>query len=158
MKFEEIKELIKLIDDTDLSYFEIKTKEGFIKLDKSLSRNIESNKETQINNKIEEKVFIKEEVKKEVEVNNYVSNEDEKDVEYIKSPMVGTFYSSPSPDSDSFVSVGDTVSKGDVLCIVEAMKLMNEINSEFNFELLSILVKEGEMVEFGQNIFKVRKI
>ncbi len=157
MKFEEIKELITLIDKTDLSYFEIKTKEGFIKLDKSLSRNIESNKDTQINN-IEENVVIKEEIKQEVQFTNYVSNEDDEDVEYIKSPMVGTFYSSPSPDSNAFVSVGDKVSKGDVLCIVEAMKLMNEINSEFDFEVLSVLVKDGEMVEFGQNIFKVRKI
>ena len=65
----------------------------------------------------------------------------------VKSPMVGTFYSKPSPNSDSFVKVGQKVKKGDVLCIIEAMKLMNEIESEFDGEVVEILVKDEETVE-----------
>lgn len=74
----------------------------------------------------------------------------------IKSPMVGTFYSKPSPDADSYVSVGDNVKKGDVLCIIEAMKLMNEIESEFDGEIVEILVEDGESVEYGKPLFRIK--
>ena len=72
--------------------------------------------------------------------------------------MVGTFYSSSSPDSKAFVSEGKEVSKGDVLCIIEAMKLMNEIESDVNGVVKEILVRDGEMVEYGQPLFKVKEI
>lgn len=68
----------------------------------------------------------------------------------ITSPMVGTFYKAPSPDAKPFVEVGQTVSKGDVVCIVEAMKLMNEIESEFSGKIIEICVEDGQPVEFGQ--------
>lgn len=68
----------------------------------------------------------------------------------LTSPMVGTFYSAPSPDAKPFVEVGQTVSQGDVVCIVEAMKLMNEIESEFSGKITEICVKDGQPVEFGQ--------
>ena len=68
----------------------------------------------------------------------------------LTSPMVGTFYCAPSPDAKPFVEVGQTVSQGDVVCIVEAMKLMNEIESEFSGKITEICVKDGQPVEFGQ--------
>ncbi len=68
----------------------------------------------------------------------------------VTSPMVGTFYKSPSPDAKPFVEVGQTVSKGDVVCIIEAMKLMNEIESEFSGKVVEICVENGQPVEFGQ--------
>jgi len=71
----------------------------------------------------------------------------------VKSPMVGTFYRSPSPDSDPFVSVGQQVEVGQVLCIVEAMKLMNEIKSEVSGKILKIPVENAEPIEFGQPLF-----
>ena len=74
----------------------------------------------------------------------------------IKSPMVGTFYSKPSPTSKAFVKVGDTVKKGDTLCIIEAMKLMNEIESEYDGEIAEILIKDGEVVEFGTPLFRIK--
>ena len=73
----------------------------------------------------------------------------------IKAPMVGTFYSSPSPDAKPFAEVGKTIKEGDVLCIIEAMKLMNEIKSEINGKLVDVLVKNGEPVEFGHVMFLV---
>ncbi len=73
----------------------------------------------------------------------------------IESPMVGTFYSAPSPDQPAFVKVGDTVSKGQTLCIVEAMKLMNEIEAEVGGKVLEILVDNGQPVQFGQVLFKI---
>ncbi|MFH1381068.1 MAG: acetyl-CoA carboxylase biotin carboxyl carrier protein [Candidatus Omnitrophota bacterium] len=73
----------------------------------------------------------------------------------IKSPMVGTFYSSPSPDAKPFVDVGKTVNVGDVVCIIEAMKLMNEIKSEIKGKIVDVAAKNAEPVEFGQVLFMV---
>lgn len=73
----------------------------------------------------------------------------------VKSPMVGVFYSASSPDSDPFVSIGDKVKKGDVLCIIEAMKLMNEITAEKDGEIVDICVKNGDVAEFGQTLYKM---
>jgi len=74
----------------------------------------------------------------------------------IVSPMVGTFYHSPSPDKAAFVKVGDKVKKGQSVCIIEAMKLMNEIESEFDGEIVKILVENEQMVEYGQPLFVVK--
>jgi len=75
---------------------------------------------------------------------------------YMKSPIVGTFYSAPTPNSEPFVSVGDIVEKGTVLCIIEAMKLMNEIESEMAGEIVGILVDNGQPVEYGEKLFAIR--
>ena len=73
----------------------------------------------------------------------------------VKSPMVGVFYAAPSPEKPPFVKVGDHVKKGDVLCIIEAMKLMNEITAEQDGEIADICVANGDVVEFGQILFKI---
>ena len=74
----------------------------------------------------------------------------------VKSPMVGTFYSAPSPASPSFVEVGQTVNVGDTLCIIEAMKLMNEVQAEVEGTIVEVLIKNEEMAEYGQPLFKVK--
>ncbi|MCI0502977.1 MAG: acetyl-CoA carboxylase biotin carboxyl carrier protein [Fusobacteria bacterium] len=84
------------------------------------------------------------------------STEDETGYSYITSPIVGTFYESSSPNTDAYVKIGSEVKKGQVVCILEAMKLMNEIESEVEGEIAKILVKNEEMVEYGQKLFKVR--
>lgn len=73
----------------------------------------------------------------------------------ITAPLVGTFYSSPAPDQPSFVKVGDTVSEGDVVCIIEAMKFMNEVNSDVSGKVAEILVEDGELVEFGKPLIRI---
>lgn len=162
MNINEVKELIKLINDSDLAYFEYESGDSRIKMDKSLTRNTEStpNKEASKEQKTQrtyketevEKV-IKEEVKKEEK------KDESKEVlgTIITSPMVGTFYESPSPDSESFVKLGDNVKKGQTLCIIEAMKLMNEIESDVSGEVIEILVKDGDMVEYGTPLFKIKE-
>ena len=77
---------------------------------------------------------------------------------YITSPMVGTFYRSPSPDSPPFVKVGDTVRKGEPLCILEAMKIMNELEAEFDCKILDILAEDGQPVEYDMPLFLVEKV
>lgn len=83
------------------------------------------------------------------------ATEEKKEIEgeVVKSPIVGTFYRSPSPDADVFVQVGDQVEKGQTLCIVEAMKIMNEIESEFSGQVKKILVEDAEPVEYDQPLF-----
>lgn len=78
--------------------------------------------------------------------------------EFITSPMVGTFYASPSPDSPPFVKAGDSVSKGQVLCILEAMKIMNELEAEYDCKILEVLVKDGQPIEYDMPLFRVEKI
>jgi len=78
------------------------------------------------------------------------------DVHLVKSPIVGTFYRSSSPDSKPFAAPGDRVAKGQVLCIVEAMKLMNEIESDCDGEVLEVLVANGQPVEYGEPLFRIR--
>lgn len=75
----------------------------------------------------------------------------------IKSPMVGTYYAAPAPDADNFVKIGDQISSGQTLCIVEAMKVMNEIEAEVSGTLVKILVENGEPVEFDQPLFLIEK-
>lgn len=74
----------------------------------------------------------------------------------ITSPMVGTFYASSAPDKPPYVKKGDKISKGQVVCIVEAMKLMNEIESEFDGEIAEVYVKDGDVVEYGMPLFKIK--
>ncbi len=83
------------------------------------------------------------------------SNVNQENSEELLSPMPGTFYSSPTPDDDPFVKVGDKVVKGEVLCIVEAMKIMNEIESEFDGVIIDIKVENGEAVEYNQPLFVI---
>ena len=80
----------------------------------------------------------------------------EENYKIVKSPMVGTFYASSSPDKEPFVKIGDRVHKGQVLCIVEAMKLMNEIESEFDGEIVEICVNNEDVVEYGTPLFKIQ--
>lgn len=102
---------------------------------------ITSNRKTEIQNNENTKLANK-------EVDDVAGN-------IVKSPMVGTFYSKQSPTADAYVEVGTEVKKGDTLCIIEAMKLMNEIESEFDGKVLEILVKDGETVEYGTPLFKI---
>jgi acetyl-CoA carboxylase biotin carboxyl carrier protein len=76
---------------------------------------------------------------------------------FVTSPFVGTFYRAPSPESDDFVAINGSVKKGQTLCIIEAMKLMNEIEAEFSGTVLEVLVDSGKSVEFGQKLFKIKK-
>jgi acetyl-CoA carboxylase biotin carboxyl carrier protein len=82
--------------------------------------------------------------------------EEEENLHFVTSPIVGTFYRAPSPDSDPYVKVGDFVEKGQVLCIVEAMKLMNEIESDASGTIVKVFQENAEPIEFGQRLFAVR--
>lgn len=163
MDFQNIKELINIINSSDLAYFELQSNDSYIKMDKSLTRT--SNKEVEKDETVKKEVIkpIKEEVIKEnisFSENNGDNISEEtvcENTSIITSPMVGTFYSSPSPDSDAFVKEGDYVKKGKVICIIEAMKLMNEIESNYDGKVIRCFAKDGDMVEFGQKLFEIKE-
>lgn len=85
-------------------------------------------------------------------------NEEEEEQLFITSPIVGTFYSAPAPDAPAFVKVGDQVKNGQTVCILEAMKLMNEIQSDYDCEIEAVLVSNEQKVEYGQPLFRVKKL
>ncbi len=169
MDFNGIKELIETVNSSDIAYFEYKTNDGHIKMDKSLTRNLteasSNSKEIIIKDEKETKASVvnTSNENKNISQTQSINKEENKPLEdnenlyIVKSPMVGTFYSSPSPDKDAFVRVGDKVNASSILCIIEAMKLMNEIESEVNGTIKEILVKDGEMVEYGQPLFKIKE-
>ena len=166
MDFNGIKELIESINSSEIAYFEYKTSDGHIKMDKSLTRNLtEAPSKEVVTSKVQEAaVSMAESFPKENVVSKPQAVSEEKaeapkdeDLYIVKSPMVGTFYSSPAPDKDAFVSVGDEVKPSSILCIIEAMKLMNEIESEVSGVIKEVLVKDGEMVEYGQPLFKIKE-
>lgn len=163
MDFEKIKELIKLVDSSNLAFFELQSNNDHIKMDKSFNRGVADNSSSNAGalNSAASQTISKEKaesyvVEEEVKNTQKETVVDDTNVSVITSPMVGTFYSKASPESPAFAEVGDTVSKGKVICIIEAMKLMNEIESDYSGIIVERLVNDGDMVEYGQPLFKVK--
>ena len=80
------------------------------------------------------------------------------DAQVLKAPIVGTFYRSPSPDSPAYAEKGTKIKKGNPVCIIEAMKMMNTLNADFDFEVLDVLVENGQLIEFDQPLFSIKKL
>ena len=149
MNYEEIKKLIDDMGNSKIDELNIEFPDG-IKI--SMKKDKAPVMQAQIPENIQyvtipEKKVQKEEAQKSEEIEEY---------KIVKSPMVGTFYSKPSPDAKPYVKVGSKVKKGDILCIVEAMKLMNEIESEFDGEIVEVCIKDGEMVDYGKPLYKLK--
>ena len=142
MEYEKIKQLIEEIGNSQLTEVDIEFPDGTkisMKKDKMQERIIQ-------NTSIIENDTIENQIKE---------NTNEKKGNIIKSPMVGTFYLKPSPTAEPYIEIGKEVKKGDVLCIIEAMKLMNEIESEYTGKVIEILVKDGEAVEYGTPLLRI---
>lgn len=147
MEYEKIKQLMEDMENSKLTAVDIDFPDGT-----KISMKKEEKKIIQMTESIPlERSIIKEEAKIEQNYDKTGSKVEEGNI--VKSPMVGTFYLNPSPNSAPYVEVGQKVKKGDVLCIIEAMKLMNEIESEFDGEIKEILVKDEEAVEYGKPLF-----
>ena len=154
MNIKKIKELIELMNDNDLSEVEIEQEGLKIKLSKKGSGYIEHMVSPMPSGHVPQAIPAS------GQASGQESSADDVDVNLksIETPMVGTFYRSSSPEADAYVEVGDTVKKGDVICIVEAMKLMNEIKAEFDCKISKIAVQNAEAVEFGQTLFLVEPV
>ena len=154
MDYKEIKKLMDDMGDSKLDELEIEFPDG-VKISMKKNGKREVIVEPHI---IEASAPISVPTVKPLEERRMVAVEDKKDEDYkvIKSPMVGTFYASSAPDKEPYVKVGDKITKGQVVCIVEAMKLMNEIESEFDGEIVEICVKNEDVVEYGMPLFKIK--
>ena len=152
MDIRKVKKLIEMLEDSNLEEIEIQEGEESVRLVKS-NRHNQSHQTQSI--MIPQASSVQKQPPQEVSLED--TSDDKQDANSIDSPMVGTFYASASPGAKPFVSVGDLVSEGDVVCIVEAMKMMNEIKSEFSGTVLSVNVENSEPVEYGQSLFKISK-
>lgn len=152
MDYNEIKKLMDEMGTANIDELEIEFPEG-MKI--SMKKNTNRDKITAIEQQTSTSSMPTIQVKAE---NNIVKEEIscEENYQIIKSPMVGTFYSSSSPNADPFVKIGDKVKKGQVVCIIEAMKLMNEIESEYDGEIVEICVNNNDVVEYGMPLFKIK--
>ena len=151
MTFKEIKELIEIFDESNLTKLSLKNEDVKIELDKNVTAPV-------IQTQAPQAVAPQTITQPTTTETTPAPQADNGDFEYITSPMVGTFYQAPSPDSPPYVKVGDKVKAGQTVCIVEAMKIMNEIQAEFDCEIVDILVKDGQAVEFDTQLFKVKRV
>ncbi len=141
MEYEKIKQLIEEMGNSKLTEVDIEFPDGTkisMKKDKIQETVVQAVQDTPI-----------------MIPNTTIEVQKEEKGNIIKSPMVGTFYLKPSPVAEPYIEIGKEVKKGDVLCIIEAMKLMNEIESEYTGKVTEILVKDGEAVEYGTPLFRI---
>ncbi|WP_349407740.1 acetyl-CoA carboxylase biotin carboxyl carrier protein [Pseudalkalibacillus sp. SCS-8] len=165
LKIQEIRELIKLIDQSSINEFEYEQEGAKISLRKGGTEQPVVQQAPQVRTEQpapapqqpqaeQAPQQQKEEPKKDSDA---PVKEMDESLHKIESPMVGTFYASPSPDEDVYVKPGDKVSNDSIVCIIEAMKLFNEIEAEVNGEIVEVLVENGQLVEYGQPLFLVKK-
>ncbi len=147
MDIDKLEKLIKLLKDNDLHEIEIEEKDSRIKVKSCADQQVIA--QPQVSYKA---APVNREIEKEEEAE---AEKTESEYKIIMSPMVGTFYRSPSPEAPFYVEEGQIINKGQVLCIVEAMKLMNEIEAEIKGKIVSILVENGQPVEYGEPLFEI---
>lgn len=159
MKINEIKELLNVIDKTNLEFVKIESSDLKLEVSKSSNKIANANNDSQNNNHdLMESSDYEEVVSDICEETIETAIEENVNTHVVSAPLMGTFYSSPNPEERNFVKVGDLIKVGDTLCILEAMKLMNEINSTVSGEVIEILVENEELVEYGQPMFKIKAL
>ena len=146
MEYDKIKQLIEDMGKSNIEELEIEFPEG-MKI--SMKKNVAVASTQQVVAQQSTNIPV-------IQTTQPVEEEPKEEYKEIKSPMVGTFYSKPSPDKEAFVKVGDKVKKGQVVCIIEAMKLMNEIEAEFDGEVVEVCLNDGDAVEYGKPLFKLK--
>lgn len=150
MNYDEIKKLIDDMGNSKIDELNIEFPEGIKISMKKDKQGVQNTNIPVVTEKLQEVILpvVSNEKKDVVMV--------EESINIVKSPMVGTFYSKSAPTAKPYVEVGSKVKKGDILCIIEAMKLMNEIESEYDGEVTEVCVKDGDMVDFGKPLFKIK--
>jgi acetyl-CoA carboxylase biotin carboxyl carrier protein len=167
LKVQEIRELIKLVDQSSINEFVYEHDDYKIKMKKNAEKIVVAEQVAPIAAvapvapaapKVVETAAVSQPAVQEAPkaVAAPVVTADVENLHKITSPMVGTFYAAPSPDADAYVKVGQKVSDESIVCIVEAMKLFNEIEAEVSGEIVEVLVKDGQLVEYGQPLFLVK--
>jgi len=152
-----LKKLIKMLDTSNLAEIELEEEGTKIRLAKPRPKVVTSFQQVPAYSQAAFQNF--ETPTNESKVSELKAEELKKENYYeVKAPMVGTFYTSPSPEADPYVKVGETVSQGSIICLIEAMKLMNEIESEVAGKIVKVLVENAQAVEFNQTLFLIEKV
>ena len=155
MNIKEIQQLIKFVSKSGVSEVKIESKDLKISVKTGKNPTLNQNEPVLVSQQpIVQTVPTTFEQNEPITTNEPSSNEDDHLIT-IKSPIIGTFYRKPSPDKSNFVEIGDSISEGSILCVVEAMKLFNEIESECSGKIVKILVDDASPVEFDQPLFLV---
>ncbi|MBI5048936.1 MAG: acetyl-CoA carboxylase biotin carboxyl carrier protein [Deltaproteobacteria bacterium] len=148
MDFKEIEDIVKFISDTDIVEFELERPSGKVRIKRGIGRSdVAEIRPVVVTPSV---AAVPEQKTEEQKVEKAAEK-----LKQITSPMVGTFYRAPSPETQPFAEVGNAVKKGQIVCIIEAMKLMNEIESELDGKIVSILIENGQPVEYGEPLFVV---
>lgn len=155
MKFENIKELISLLDQSSLTEFEFQENDVRLRLSKNDTPSFSNVREASEQVAAPQPQATTHKADAIDQIRETVQQEKEEVGRVITSPIVGVIYLQPSPDSDPYFAEGDQVSEGQVLCLVEAMKIMNEIKAEFSGQIVEILVENEEVVEYNQPLFRI---
>ena len=155
---EKISSLIDILKDTDIDEIEISSFWGAQKIRVSNKKDINNHSiiSTQLDNSIKTEKMNESEVKTNTIKDENIVDNDISNYQTIKAPLVGTYYSSPKPDAPTFINVGDTIQKGQIICIIEAMKIFNEIESDYSGTVVEILIENGKPVEFDQDLIIIK--
>ena len=149
MNVKEIQDIINFIKKTDLDDVSIETENYKIRVKKNNTTITEKEEKKEETEQVSKSVVLKEDSFEKSEENKSSGNI------IIKSPMIGTFYRSPNPESDPFIKKGETIKSGQTICIIEAMKLFNEIESEISGKVVKIIANDSSPVEFDQPLFEI---
>ena len=147
MDLRKIKKLIEMLQESDLNEIEVKEGEESVRINRKKENIVQTAPSMLATNQLNKNDNLN-------ETDNSVKSDNH---ESIVSPMVGTFYRKPAPDKDPFIEVGQIIKKGETVCIIEAMKMMNQVKSEFDGTVVSINIGDGEPVEFGQELISIEK-
>ena len=153
MDLRKIKKLIEMLQESDLNEIEVKEGEESVRINRKKESVIHTSTPVSVGQNFNQSsaTFAK------TDSSKIESEQVAEDLNHITSPMVGTFYRKPAPDKEPFIEVGQTVKKGDTVCIIEAMKMMNQVKSEFDGKVIAINIEDGDPVEFGQELISIEK-
>ena len=153
MDLRKIKKLIEMLQESDLNEIEVKEGEESVRINRKKESVIHTSTPISAGQNLNQSSApLPQTDNSEIE-----SEQAAEDLNHITSPMVGTFYRKPAPDKEAFIEVGQTVKKGDTVCIIEAMKMMNQVKSEFDGKVIAINIEDGDPVEFGQELISIEK-
>jgi acetyl-CoA carboxylase biotin carboxyl carrier protein len=153
MDLRKIKKLIEMLQESDLNEIEVKEGEESVRINRKKESVIHASTPISVGQNLNQSSAPLPQIDSSEMENGQVAE----DLNHITSPMVGTFYRKPAPDKEPFIEVGQTVKKGDTVCIIEAMKMMNQVKSEFDGKVIAINIEDGDPVEFGQELISIEK-
>ena len=153
MDLRKIKKLIEMLQESDLNEIEVKEGEESVRINRKKESVIHASTPISVGQNLNQSSA----PLPEIDSSEMENGQAAEDLNHITSPMVGTFYRKPAPDKEPFTEVGQTVKKGDTVCIIEAMKMMNQVKSEFDGKVIAINIEDGDPVEFGQELISIEK-